>query len=253
MRRWLVWTGGGVLALLIGTSAGCNRPSQKESRAHKDEQGGISARRAAKNEDKATQTLTLQWRIKPICIDAGHGGRDSGTAAPDGTLEKELVLDLACRVRDGLTRHGATVIMTRDDDSYVALGRRARISNDAKAGLFVSLHANGYHEPQVAGFEVHYYDRGDASTSAEVAETIRKKLAARLSIRDRGIRRSGFEVLSATRCPAVLVEVGYLTNPEERERLRDDEYRRALAEAVVAGIIEYATDDVPDMHREEQP
>jgi len=244
MVRWLVRVV--VVAALgaQGLGCGCAR------RAPRDQ---------ASREERRVQVLHVEnsalahrWHVGAVCIDPGHGGRDSGTLGADGTLEKTLVLDIARRVRDGLVAEGAVVVMTREDDRFVALARRAAICNDAGAGLFVSIHANGFYEPDVHGFELYYFNGCASDEAPRAAEAIRQAIAAATDARDRGVRRADFSVLAATRCPAVLVEVGYLSNPDEAERLADADYRQDLADAIVGGIVAFGAEATSDS-REAQP
>ena len=233
----------GLAVLCIGLAvfnAGCRRAEQ----APPDDvvQDDESTAPAESDEHDAAAMRAARWHTGPICIDAGHGGRDSGTSGLDGTLEKTVTLDVARRVHDGLEAEGATVVMTRSDDRFVSLETRASMCNKARAGLFVSIHANGFHEPGVRGFEVYYFNGAPSSNGVEAAEAIQAALHDALETRDRGVRNADFSVLAATQCPAVLVEVGYLTNPEEGARLAQDEYRQRIADALVAAIVAYGMD-----------
>lgn len=221
-------------------SAGCRRaePPPPNDAARDDE----ASTPAEPDQTDEAAARAARWHTGPICLDAGHGGRDSGTSGTDGTLEKTVTLDVARRVRDGLRAEGATVVMTRSDDRFVGLGTRSSICNKAGAGLFVSIHANGFHEPGVSGFEVYYFDGAPSDDGAQLAEAIRAAMHDALETRDRGVRNADFSVLAATRCPAVLVEVGYLTNPEENARLAQDDYRQRVADALVAAIVSYGMD-----------
>jgi len=229
------------LALLV---AGCIRPKD-------------SSKTDARREKRASDALddktahAPRWRIAPICIDPGHGGRDSGTVGVDGTLEKTLVLDVAHRVRDRLEAEGATVVMTRDTDRFISLARRAAISNDAGAGLFVSIHANGFYKPDVHGFELYYFTGCSSNEAPRAADAIRAAIAAATDARDRGVRSADYSVLAATDCPAVLVEVGYLSNPGEAARLAENDYRQRIADAIADGIIAFGVepaDQPPEAH-----
>ena len=190
--------------------------------------------------DTSDENPAPTLHLGTICIDPGHGGRDSGTVAADGTEEKALTLDIARRIRDGLVSKGAVVVMTREADQFVSVEQRAECCNGDGAGLFVSIHVNSFGTPDVRGFEVYYFAGHASAASSRAAEAIRRALAAALDERDRGVRRAGYGVLAQTKCPAVLVEVGYMTNPDEPARLEDETYRQRLADAVVAGVVEFA-------------
>lgn len=241
MHRRLRWALAGIALLALGL--GCGGEQAPDERVEPEEGPGG---------ERAQDRQRYRWGAGPICIDPGHGGRDSGTVGGDGAVEKEITLDIARRVRQGLEAAGAAVVMTRTDDGFVALGRRAAICNEAHAGLFVSIHVNGYHTPDVYGFEVYYLGDGSLPEAGRAAEAIRRALYETLDTRDRGVRQADFSVLSAANCPAVLVEVGYLSNPDERDHLMLGAYRQAIADATVAGILAFGTDTTGTLH-EEQP
>lgn len=229
MQRWLICVA--LAVTMAACSVACrNAKPVRKSRADRQDT-------PAKTDDEERP----HWRIGPICIDPGHGGRDSGTVGGNGTLEKTIALDIATRVAHGLEANGAVVVMTRAKDRFVALEDRVRICNGAGAGLFLSIHANGFYSPDVHGFELYYLGDDSALEAGRAAEQIRRALAAVVEARDRGVRRADFTVLSRTTCPALLVEVGYLSNRAECARLLDEEYRQQLADAIVAGIVEFAT------------
>jgi N-acetylmuramoyl-L-alanine amidase len=222
-----------VCAAAVFLVAGCGRTERAGDELTRTQE---STEAAQTDEHAAADALAARWRINPICIDAGHGGRDSGTLGADGALEKTITLDIAGRVRRRLEAEGATVVMTRTDDRFVSLDARASTSNKAAAGLFVSIHANGFHEPDVRGFEIYYFNGAHSSKAVEAAEAIERAMHDALDTRDRGVRRADFSVLAATQCPAVLVEVGYMTNPDEAARLARADYRQQIADALVAAI-----------------
>jgi len=228
MQRWLICV---ALAVSMAASGAACRNTKRVRQP-----GANGQDTPAKTDDEAHP----RWQLGPICIDPGHGGRDSGTVGGDGTLEKTIALDIAARVARGLEANGAVVVMTRDTDRFVALEKRVQVCNAARAGLFVSIHANGFYSPDAHGFELYYLGDDSAPEAGRAAEQIRRALAERVEARDRGVRRADFTVLSRTTCPAVLVEVGYLSNPAECARLLDEAYRQQLADAIVAGIVEFA-------------
>jgi N-acetylmuramoyl-L-alanine amidase len=228
MQRWLI------CVALAATLAACNVACRKAEPARKARVDQQDAPARTDDEQHA------RWPTGPICIDPGHGGRDSGTVGGDGTLEKTIALDVAKRVAQGLEANGAAVVMTRDTDRFVRLEDRVRVCNAAGAGLFVSIHANGFYSADVHGFELYYLGDESAPEAGRAAEHIRRALADAVEARDRGVRRADFTVLSRTTCPAVLVEVGYLSNRAECARLLDEAYRQRVADAIVAGIVEYA-------------
>jgi N-acetylmuramoyl-L-alanine amidase len=218
----------------------------------------------------------LGLKVGRIVIDAGHGGSDHGTTGPTGLREKDVVLDVAKRLGTLLEAQlGCEVIYTRVDDSFVALEDRPRIANERKADLFISVHANSSPVAPVTGVET-FYLNFDASPSAmEVAArenaTARKnvselqdllqKIALNTKVResadfaskvqaaqvvgaargrDRGVKRAPFVVLIGTEMPAILTEIGFLSNAREEAQFKKPEHRQKVAEAIARGIVRYS-------------
>ncbi len=209
-----------------------------------------------------------------IVLDAGHGGWDLGTVGRKGLLEKDLVLDivesLGALVQKRLS---AEVIYTRQDDSYVALEKRAEIANISRADLFVSVHANYSDSASARGVETYYtntYSSVRARTadadSAEVklqnidwthvdirakveqshkfATSVQHSLYGALAstnpdIRNRGVKEAAYVVLTGTSMPAVLAEVSFVSSPMDENNLQSSRYRQQIAEALYKGIARY--------------
>lgn len=201
--------------------------------------------------------------LRVICIDAGHGGNDTGTQNRRLKLdEKVLTLDVAQRVRRLLEAKGYRVVMTRSDDRFVELEDRAAFANRAKADLFVSIHFNAFPQPGVNGTETYILTRrGQRSTggarrepsdqvglpghradpwNAVLGHAIHRQLVGRLNTDDRGMKFARFKVLTLINCPGVLVESGYLSNEAEARRIATPAYRAEIAAGIVAGIESYA-------------
>jgi N-acetylmuramoyl-L-alanine amidase len=240
MVRWGLCVVCGLGLLTFGLSCGgTKQPTTDSPDADEHQAQTVPA------PDTSNENPTPTLRLGTICIDPGHGGRDSGTVAADGTEEKALTLDIARRIRDGLVAKGATVEMTREEDQSVSVEQRAEHCNGDGAGLFVSIHVNSFDTPDVHGFEVYYFGGHASAASGRAAEAIRRAMAAAPDTHDRGVRRAGYGVLAQTKCPAVLVEVGYMTNPGELARLEDETYRQRLADAIVGGLVEFAAAEAP--------
>lgn len=201
--------------------------------------------------------------LRVICLDAGHGGNDTGTQNRRLKLdEKVLTLDVAQRVRRLLEAKGYRVVMTRTDDRFIELEDRAAFANRAKADLFVSIHFNAFPQPGVAGTETYILTRrGQRSTggarreksdqvglpghradpwNAIIGHAIHRQLVGRLNSDDRGLKFARFKVLTLVNCPGVLVESGYLSNEAEARRIATPAYRAEIAAGIVAGIESYA-------------
>ena len=172
-----------------------------------------------------------------VVIDPGHGGKDPGARAVTGVWEKDIVLDVGKTVAQRLTAAGATVKMTRDDNTFIELKQRAYVSNQFGAKLFVSIHADAAPRAGAHGFTV-YVARAASARSVLAAQLIARRLAATGQF-SRGVQRANFKVLVGTHGPAVLVELGYLTNYTEAIKLGDPNFRNRMAQAVADGVIDF--------------
>jgi len=216
--------------------------------------------------------------LRAIVIDAGHGGDDTGVKGAQGTLEKTVTLSVARRLKAALeARLGVRVLLTRDADQIVAPDQRAALANNNKADLFISLHANASLRPGVAGAEVFYLnlegygDRGQRASqgnadalpvlgggsrdieitpwemaqaryidqSAAFARAIEAALRERVPMSPRALQQAPFRVLVGANMPAVLVELGFLTNPQQEHQLASDEHQNLLVQALADGIVRY--------------
>ena len=205
--------------------------------------GGTIIPASSPNVDKVRTT---------IIIDAGHGGLDGGAVADDGTLEKGLNLSLARELSSILKTMGADVIMTRDDDVMLSnpdsahkklddLNARAKIAADAGECIFVSIHMNKFPVPKYSGLQVYYSPNNESSK--EVADAIQNAARTYLCPENaRKTKKAGDEIylLKSLSCPAVLVECGFLSNPEELEKLKNESYRDSVALVIAAAVAEYA-------------
>ncbi|MBI2871258.1 MAG: N-acetylmuramoyl-L-alanine amidase [Candidatus Omnitrophica bacterium] len=218
-------------------------------------------------------------RFDSVVIDAGHGGKDPGAQGPGGIREKDVVLDIAKRVRDILSRYGVHVLMSRSDDRFITLEGRARLANQNGTDFFVSIHANASKSKRASGFEVYYlseaideHARATASSenkvfnvngdepdflkqadatlwdlihsenrreSMEMSGMIVNAMRAELPVQNRGVKTARFYVLRGAETPSVLVEVGFITNPKEAQLLSTQFYRQQVAQAVSQGILAY--------------
>jgi N-acetylmuramoyl-L-alanine amidase len=174
------------------------------------------------------------WAAPTVIIDAGHGGHDRGGMPGQPVEEKGYTLDVARRVQAELRRAGYATVMTRTGDYFVELEERSAMANRyAGRSVFVSIHFNGAPNPDAHGIET-YYAWGSAS--ARLAQSIHYRVLRATGEVDRRIRSRSFSVLRRTRMPAVLCELGFLTNRAEVRNIQSSSYRQRLAEAIVAGI-----------------
>lgn len=167
-----------------------------------------------------------------IVIDAGHGGFDRGGIPRQRVAEKNIALDVALRLKRKLQAGGYKVVMTRDTDVFVPLPSRVAIANSYRNGIFICIHFNSASRSGANGIETYYYRRD----SAKLASDIHKNVIAGAPSENRGIRRRGYYVLRKTAIPGVLVECGFLTNPDEARLALTADYREKLAEEIMRGI-----------------
>ena len=176
-------------------------------------------------------------RAYRIVVDPGHGGKDPGTISRAGLKEKNVTLPVAKDLARLLRQDGFEVTMTRQTDVFIELDERAAIANRFGADLFVSIHADACPDPFMRGFAV-YTCQGPSSGSrgvaAAVAESMRGTEGEGL-----GMRQANYRVLVVTQCPAILVELGYLSNGSDAEMLAESPAQAQLARSIADGIGEY--------------
>lgn len=171
---------------------------------------------------------------KRVVIDAGHGGSDTG-AIGGGINEKDITLDVSKRVEKLLKQKGYDVKMTRVDDTYVSLQDRVEISEAYGPDIFVSIHVNSSVKPEISGVETHYYHQ----ESMELAQIVHASFASAVQSPNRGLFKSKFYVINHTTSPAVLIEIGFISNANERAQLVGEKRKQATAKAIADGIQEY--------------
>lgn len=170
-------------------------------------------------------------------LDAGHGGKDQGTSYGD-ILEKELTLEITKEVEKLLKDAGYAVEMTRTGDDSVDVYQRSRLANREKPDVFVSIHCNFLERGEASGIET-YYGKDRDEDCQSLAEKIQASAIEKTGAVDRGARTEDFVVVKETKMPAALIEVGFLSDPGERELLQDAEYQKKLAQGIADGIIGY--------------
>ncbi len=180
-----------------------------------------------------------------IIVDAGHGGKDAGASSKKNHYEeKKLTLETAFLVVEQLKKLGYRTTLTRRDDIFVPLAARAEIANEAEGDLFVSIHYNYCPDQEVEGIEVFYYKENKKPPSQRIAqskqlgqEVLRKIVKA--GAESRGVKEGNFAVVRETKMPAILIEAGFLSNPQELERIKDGNYLHSLSQAIAQGIDNY--------------
>lgn len=175
---------------------------------------------------------------KTIVLDAGHGGSDPGAISASGAYnEKTINLSVTKKLESLLKSRGYNVVLTRSGDSYVGLTERGNISNSAGGDVFVSVHFNAASAASATGIESFYFP-GSTQGNA-LASAIQSKLIAATNAYNRGVKSAAFTVLDASDCVAVLVELGFITNPNDESKLATDSYHNLTAKAIADGIDAY--------------
>jgi N-acetylmuramoyl-L-alanine amidase len=176
--------------------------------------------------------------IFTVVIDPGHGGKDVGAAGVSGLYEKDFTLSLSKKVKDILEKEEKIeVYMTRDEDTFISTVDmyRPQFANDIEADLYISIHGNTYEDPNVSGTEAYYYHEKFKS----FAETVYSNVVRSTGFKDRGVKNKDLFVVRYTDMPSVLLEIGYLTNPQEEQIMFNDEFQSSIAESICEGVNEY--------------
>ncbi|MBR1581172.1 MAG: N-acetylmuramoyl-L-alanine amidase [Selenomonadaceae bacterium] len=191
------------------------------------------------------ETIELDIGSGAIVIDPGHGGSDAGAVGPTGVREKDVSLAVALKLREYLEEQGDPVVMTRTTDVDVyspqatnAQELQARVNKAPRdAALFISIHCNAFSNPSSHGMETYYYT--DSGRGRRLAKLINEELEKYGGLFNRGVKPANFYVLKHTSMPSTLLELGFVTNPEEEQLLADEGYQDSLARAIVTGINRY--------------
>lgn len=257
-------------------------PAAPAEAAVESEAKPLQGSRASLPKSDGTRSLirTLGLKVGRIVIDPGHGGHDTGTIGPSGLQEKDLVLDIALKLKKLVEeRLGSEVVLTRDDDTFIPLEERTAIANQSGADLFLSVHANSSHNRRVSGIETFFLNFASSSDAAEIAarensssqktvfelqdlvqkialrekvdesrelaQIVQKSMAAHLQkarsqTKDRGVKQAPFIVLIGANMPSILSEVSFVSNPADEKLLKSSNYRQKVAEALCQGIEAYA-------------
>lgn len=263
---------------VVAVSAPVKTPAKPPAAPPTPAETAVPAKKNSRGEVSLTRTLGL--KVGRVVIDAGHGGHDHGTTGPTGLTEKELVLDVAKRLGALIEeRLASEVIYTRTDDVFIPLEARTQAANEAKADLFLSIHANSSPLKAVTGIETFYLNfttsKADLETAARENATSQKsihelqdllqKIAAKdkaeesrefaakvqsalysFSLRqngrsrNRGVKKAPFVVLIGASMPSVLVEIGFLSNSRDEALLKKPDHRQRVAEALFKGLSQYA-------------
>jgi len=172
---------------------------------------------------------------KTIVLDPGHGGGDNGTTGANGTLEKELTLRTAKLLYDKLLSAGAHVYLTRNSDTFISLPSRVRAAQVYNADAFISLHYDSNEDRSVQGMTGYYYH----SFQKPLATTVYSATVGQTKMKSRGVRFGDYHVLRENNKNAVLIELGYLSNPEEEMTLKSSGFQENAATGLFEGLARY--------------
>jgi N-acetylmuramoyl-L-alanine amidase len=221
-------------------------------------------------ESKPVTTIKKASGRKLIVLDPGHGGNDPGAIGFEGLNEKDVVLRVAQRVKDYLKPYNADVLLTRNTDEFITLKNRAIFANSRKADLFVSIHCNASNNRTASGTRSYIYNRVASSKEAaeaakfenkntgafdfimndlrksayeylsiELAGNIQRDLINGLKLKWLPTERAPFYVIANTNMPSVLVEIAFISNPNEENKLKTNEFKDKVANNIALGITQY--------------
>ncbi|AIQ64582.1 N-acetylmuramoyl-L-alanine amidase [Paenibacillus stellifer] len=199
--------------------------------------GGLASVNAGTSTDPTnTAPLPGSGGKKVIVLDAGHGAKDSGAIGITGKYEKNFNLAVVLKAAELLKKeNNIDVVLTRSDDTFLELSERVAIANNLNADLFISVHANSSSTSVASGTET-YYKRDESKAFAKV---MHKYLVQATGLNDRGVQYGNFHVIRETKMPAILLEVGYLSNKKDESLLFTEALQQRVAEAIVSGVKEY--------------
>lgn len=225
-----------------------------------------------KESSEITPSVPVQAKkqTRILVFDPGHGGNDPGAIGPNGVQEKDIVLDIVLRVIKYLRKENFRIYLTRDNDIFIPLKRRAIFANEKEADLFISIHCNASKNKGAQGIRTYIYNRIASSREAAEAAKLENKNAGVFELLLNDLRKSAFEylsieaagniqhclvknlrlkwapterapfyVLANTSMPSVLVEAAFISNPTEEKKLDDNDFREKIAKGIAEGVLEY--------------
>lgn len=218
-----------------------------------DKHSGKSTYLHLVSSDTTDKQERFERKIKTVVIDAGHGGEDGGTQSASGIYEKDINLAVALMLRDYLSVAGIPTVMTRDEDvllydknsnyqgrkKIMDLTTRLNTAQNTPSSLFISIHMNSFPQAQYSGLQV-WYSKNDPM-SAQIAQSIQDAALLIDPHNNRKIKAAGdnIYILHKLSSPAVLVECGFLSNPDDASKLATEEYQRRLAFVILTSILQY--------------
>ncbi|TDM04432.1 N-acetylmuramoyl-L-alanine amidase [Macrococcus carouselicus] len=197
---------------------------------NQDKKGWIAGWHTSLNIKPDVTPAADPFKGKTIIIDPGHGGSDQGASSSKGTLEKDITLKTALMLRDKLKKEGAKVIMTRETDQFIKLDDRKGTGD-----VFISLHSDALADATPHGLTVYY----SHDSQKVLADTLHFSIKKKTLLSDRGVRREDFQVIHQTQIPAVLLELGYISNPTDEKLMNDRVHRQIVTTSIVDGLKNY--------------
>ncbi len=168
-----------------------------------------------------------------VVIDAGHGGHDEGMKI-NGFSEKEIVASIAQKIKKNNNAKNVIIHLTRTDDDFISLQDRAKFINELKPDLVLSLHVNGNKNPEASGVEFYVSPKSVTYENAKkIAENLNSRFVASNNLKSRGVKDGNFMLLRDTEYPAITVELGFLSNENDRNYLTDDNQQEKIAETIL--------------------
>ena len=235
--------------------------AEKERKAKEEKERKAKEREKSKSKDKEIdepfktdvdvdldKLMTLKGKV--IAIDPGHGGNDAGAIGPSGVMEKTVTLNVALELEKMLKAEGAEVIMTRRTDKTVSpkgasasaieeLQARCDVANRAKADIFISIHADSFTNSSARGTTGYYYSQTEGPMSIKLADCIRKALCEQIRTPSRGTKPCNFYVVKNTDMAATLIELAFISNPEEEKIMSSKEGVLKCAQGIFDGIEDF--------------
>ena len=215
--------------------------------SEKDNKDGEEEHDSERLERDLSAITGMKGRL--IAIDPGHGGSDSGAIGPTGIMEKSVTLRVSRELKRLLEAEGAKVVLTRTGDTEVSskgsgataveeLEARCEVANRANADIFLSIHADAFTNREVKGTTAYYYTKG-TKQSKRLADSVRMALIDAIGTLDRGTQTSNFYVVKHTDMPAILVEISFISNPDEEKMMNSEAGIKKIAQGIADGIADF--------------
>ena len=230
-----------LLAIIFSVIFGLNMLKGSKNNDNKVEPNKIDNKTQGNSE---IEQLSLdeeesKQKIK-ILINPSHGGNDVGSKGTNGSLEKNISLQIAKKVAGYLSHYeDLTVVLTRTEDTYVSLDDRVKMANEQDVDMLVSINLNSQSNAHDAFGTETYYQANNVDGSQNLAKSVQDTICLYLNTRNRGIYPSNLDILRYTQVPSILVEVGFISNKEEEKKLNKSSYQNEMAEGIAQGILRY--------------